>query len=263
MPSRMIKESIRTSRNVNGLTDIQFRVWIHLITYVDDFGRGSADPELLRGLLFPRRHSVSEKQIKGTLDALASRGMIILYDSDGESYFYFPKFSEHQRLRKKYSLFPEPPSIDGQLTDNCQTTDSEMPLEVEVEVEDRSRSRSRSRREVEDVCVAPAHTRTREAGEVDDGFDAFWSAYPRKSGEIKGAYMEYVHALDTGATPEAIMAALNWQAAEWKREGEPRFIPSPEKWLKNRRWEEAPRESAGSDTSNIFLQIIEGGGPQP
>ena len=47
MGNRMIKETIRTSRSVNNMTDFQFRVWVYLITYVDDYGRGSADSELL------------------------------------------------------------------------------------------------------------------------------------------------------------------------------------------------------------------------
>lgn len=79
------------------------------------------------------------------------------------------------------------------------------------------------------------YTRTRE-DEKDDGFTTFWDAYPRKAGDIKGAYMEYLHALDTGATPEMLLEALTWQSDEWKQDGEARYIPSPEKWLTNRKW---------------------------
>ena len=109
----MIKDTIRTSRNVNGLTDFQFRVWVHLITYVDDFGRGSADAELLKGLLFPRRHGITVKQINDAIGALANKGMVILYDIDGEPYLYFPKWGEHQRIRTKVSKFPEPQTDCG------------------------------------------------------------------------------------------------------------------------------------------------------
>jgi len=113
MPNRVLKETIRTSRNVNGLTDFQFRIWIYLITYVDDYGRGSADAELLRGLLFPRRHGITEKQIDEAIQDLASKGMISLYEVDGEPYFYFPKWSEHQRVRQSVSKFPEPAAGRG------------------------------------------------------------------------------------------------------------------------------------------------------
>ena len=108
MPNRIIKETIRTSRNVNMLTDFEFRVWIYLITYVDDMGRGSADPELLKGLVFPRRKGITVKQIQSALETLANAGMVKLYDVDGEPYLYFPKWSEHQRIRNSVPKFPEP-----------------------------------------------------------------------------------------------------------------------------------------------------------
>ena len=108
MPNRILKETIRTSRNVNLLTDFQFRVWIYLITYVDDFGRGSADAELLKGMVFPRRKGVTEAQIQKALHDLANIGMINLYKVDDESFFYFPNWSTHQRIQTKKSKFPVP-----------------------------------------------------------------------------------------------------------------------------------------------------------
>lgn len=108
MPNRIIKESIRTSRSVNGLTDFQFRLWVYLITYVDDFGRGSADPELLKGFVFPRRKSVTESTIAKGLTDLAAAGLIHLYTVDGDSYLCFPTWAEHQRIQNKKSRFPAP-----------------------------------------------------------------------------------------------------------------------------------------------------------
>lgn len=108
MGNRMIKETIRTSKTVNAMTDFQFRVWVYLITYVDDYGRGSADPELIKGLVFPRRKRLSESDIEKALAELAGMGCISLYDVDGESYFYFPNWGEHQRIQSKKSKYPAP-----------------------------------------------------------------------------------------------------------------------------------------------------------
>lgn len=108
MSNRIIKESIRTSRKINDLTDFQFRLWLYLITYVDDYGRGSADPEILKGFVFPRRKRVSEKDIQDALAELAGMGCINLYRVDGESYFCFPNWGNHQRVRTKISKFPAP-----------------------------------------------------------------------------------------------------------------------------------------------------------
>lgn len=108
MPNRIIKDSIRTSKKINSLTDFQFRLWVYLITYVDDYGRGSADPEILKGFVFPRRKRVSESDIEKTLAELAGMGCISLYNVDGESYFCFPNWGEHQRIQTKKSKYPAP-----------------------------------------------------------------------------------------------------------------------------------------------------------
>ena len=108
MPNRIIKDSIRTSKSVNAMSDFQFRMWAYLITYVDDYGRGSADPELLKGFVFPRRKGITESTIQKTLEELATTGSVILYEVDGEPYLCFPNWGEHQTVRNKVSKFPAP-----------------------------------------------------------------------------------------------------------------------------------------------------------
>lgn len=136
MPNRMIKESIRTSRKVNALTDFQFRVWLYLITYVDDYGRGSADPELLKGLVFPRRKGITEAQISEALTDLANTGMVTLYEADGEPYFYFPNWSSHQRIQTKRSKFPDPPEPTvGHGEPPPETKPNQLEIETNYETE--------------------------------------------------------------------------------------------------------------------------------
>lgn len=136
MPNRIIKESIRTSKKINALTDFQFRVWAYLITYVDDYGRGSADPELLKGFVFPRRKTVSESDIEKALAELAGMGCISLYDVDGESYFCFPNWGDHQRIQTKKSKYPAPEKADSRFpTVNHGEPPPESESESESEIE--------------------------------------------------------------------------------------------------------------------------------
>lgn len=128
MPNRIIKDTIRTSKNVNALTDFQFRVWLYLITYADDYGRGSADAELLKGFVFPRRKGITEGQIQKALDDLANIGMISLYEVDGESYFCFPNWGKHQRIQARKEKFPAPPNGGSPL---LTVTHGDSPLESE------------------------------------------------------------------------------------------------------------------------------------
>jgi len=127
MPNRIIKESIRTSKSVNALSDFEFRLWLYLITYVDDFGRGSADPEIIKGFVFPKRKGVTESQIEKTLSALANTGMIVLYEVDGDSFFYFPNWASHQRIQTKVSKFPDPE--ENSISPSSTVSHGESPLE--------------------------------------------------------------------------------------------------------------------------------------
>ena len=136
MPNRIIKETIRTSRNINALSDFLFRIWVYLITYVDDYGRGSADAQLLKGFVFPRKDGLTEHQITEALEALASRGMIQLYEHDGEPYFCFPKWTEHQQIRAKKSKFPAPDIIGYQMiSDDIKCPRNPIQSESESESE--------------------------------------------------------------------------------------------------------------------------------
>ena len=164
MPNRIIKETIRTSKKVNSLTDFQFRLWVYLITYVDDYGRGSADPEIIKGFVFPRRKKVNETDIKDALAALASMGCISLYDKDGESYFCFPSWGEHQRIQTKRSKFPEPPILpeshlseaDDAALQVSTVTHRDQPPESESEYEETLSSTPKAGAEPCDVSTLAA-----------------------------------------------------------------------------------------------------------
>lgn len=113
MPNRIIKDSIHTSEKVNQMTDLQFRLWVHLITYVDDYGRGDARPAVIKGQCFPLRDRLTAKDIEAALQALAGIGCVGLYTVDGKPYLYFPGWESHQRIRQKVSKYPGPEKADA------------------------------------------------------------------------------------------------------------------------------------------------------
>ena len=75
-------------------------------------------------------------------------------------------------------------------------------------------------------------------------FEAFWAMYPRKRSKDRArtAWSQLQPSSDTVA---AITAALTAFCArpEWKEEGG-RYIPAPDRWLRERRWEEVAGASA-------------------
>lgn len=89
-----------------------------------------------------------------------------------------------------------------------------------------------------------------------DGFETFYAAYPRKSGYIDRAYREYLIAIDSGATLEEMLAALEWQRKEWGAQGG-RYTPSAEKWLHNRGWTEKQPETDESPAAETDAEKLE------
>lgn len=112
MPNRIIKESICTSEKLSGLTDFEFRLWVGLITQVDDAGRGDARPAIIKGRVFPLRERVTIKEIENALHGLAAKGCVSLYKVGGKPYFWFPTWGEHQRIRDCKPKYPSPEERD-------------------------------------------------------------------------------------------------------------------------------------------------------
>lgn len=130
MPNRIIKDSIHTSERLNALSDFQFRLWVSLITYVDDFGRGDARPAVIRGTCFPLRDRITNRDIEAALTALAGAGCVGLYNVDGKPYLYFPNWESHQSIRNKRSRFPAPETCKQlkSVECNCNQLNANVPV---------------------------------------------------------------------------------------------------------------------------------------
>lgn len=238
MPNRFLKESIRTSKSINALNDFQFRVWAYLITYVDDFGRGSAEPDILKGFVFPRRKSVTEASIKSALDDLEHMGLIRLYDVDGDSYLYFPNWASHQNVRATSSKFPEPTedNIRKHLnTDdsNCIQTLADVPV---------------SRNSVLDTRNSNLDTRTspRQGAECAR-FDDFWAVYPRKVKKLDALKAWKSEKLESIA--DKIIEDVKLRCdTEWKGQ-DMHYILHPTTYLHQRRWEDETAPTERKETS--------------
>lgn len=74
---------------------------------------------------------------------------------------------------------------------------------------------------------------------MDDAFEQFWSAYPRR--EAKKDARRAWHQVDGDAHLVAILAALRWQCAseQWTKAGG-QYVPLPASYLRGERWEDEP-----------------------
>jgi hypothetical protein len=222
------------------MSDFQYRMWTYLITYVDDYGRGSADPELVRSFVFPRRKGLTEATVKRTIEELATMGSLILYEVDGDAYLCFPNWSEHQTVRNKVSKFPAPEDGKLLIASNCMQLKANAPVIQSNPIQSNPNTES---------IYTPYSPPSGGDGETEDGafseeFLKFWDIYPKKVGK-NGAYKSWVamrkNFIRSGVMDyvEMILSAVRSQSdsEQWKREGG-RFIPSPAKWLNEGRWED-------------------------
>ena len=222
MPNRIIKETIRSSKNVSDLSDFGFRVWVYLITVADDYGRGMADTDLLCGVLFPRRRNVTEAQLRKAISELSEHGMIQLYEVDGEKYFFFPNWDTHQSIRAKRSKFPAPSDSVNSSASTCMQMHANVPVIQSNPIQ--SESESESKESIKENL-----------------FEQFWEAYPRRV-DKKKTRMAFDKAVK-GKDIEAVVYEMLNSIREWQSSGawdDEQFIPYSATWLNGSRWTAKP-----------------------
>lgn len=151
MPNRILRDWTDSDR-VDGLTVHAERFFTRLIMAVDDYGRYSADPRLLKARMFPLRlEQTKEADIVKWLNECWTSGLVLLYEVSGKKYLQIEEFG--QRLRIKREKYPCPPN-DGHAADK-------RPRETETETE------TKPKPEVERKAAAPPSTKTLEEKKVD------------------------------------------------------------------------------------------------
>ncbi len=83
MPNRIIKESICKSETLNRLSADEEVFFYRLLVNCDDYGRFSADPDLLASLLYPRKRTLQSSFVESWLHTLANVGLVVLYSNSG------------------------------------------------------------------------------------------------------------------------------------------------------------------------------------
>lgn len=233
MPNRILKESIKSSPQIDMLSWFEEVVFYRLMVSADDYGCMDGRTVLLKNELFPTKDTVTKKAVDDAIAHLTSIGLLCKYTVNGMPYLFFPTWEKHQRIRNKHRKYPEPSfdskllSNDGQMAANCQS-ESESESEIESEIESETNARAR------------------------DAFDAFWAAYPKKVGK-EAARKSFAK---VRVPVDQLISAVERQkcSEQWSKEGG-RYIPNPATWLNQGRWEDELDMPAGKTGAKSFADI--------
>ena len=123
---RMLKKNVSNSRRLSQLqTDSARMLWTWIIPYLDVEGRFYASPDMIKSTVVPRLKTFTEENIEAYLQDMASAGLVVLYQFDGELYLQYRKFNDFQKLRKDHEGQPLPaPNDKGALVIDLLPTNS-------------------------------------------------------------------------------------------------------------------------------------------
>jgi hypothetical protein len=128
MPSRILREGIIESTAVSALSDSGELLYRHLMSVVDDYGRFTANPEVIRARCFPLqlgrwplsrvREALAEISTMRTDD---DHALVDLYQVGGRMFLQLNNFQQRVRTPSK---FPQP--SDGTPAVICRSDDGQM-----------------------------------------------------------------------------------------------------------------------------------------
>jgi len=226
---RTIKPEFFRSRSLARCPLAARMTFAGLWTEADDYGRGVADPRILKGALWPLDDDITHSHVSAHLDVLTETGHIRLYEHGGETYYEVANWSEHQAAayRRGEPKYPAPEEYLAPVSH----------LRVQ-ESADSTSTGAGSGRELEGKGKTVAST---DDDHVSDQFDQFWSHYPRGKAGKPGGDGPRKPALKrwrnlTAAEREACLVAVKHYADHIRQPGSPHAAHAIT-WLNQERWE--------------------------
>jgi hypothetical protein len=221
---RIISRTLGTSRrfadiarHAGKLAEFAQALYPMVVVHSDDHGRQHGDAFTVKHAIWPTSQR-SEGDFDKAIIALDRAGLVHRYSVDGVIYLQVLNFEEHQQglHKRRESKFPSATGTPRNAPENPGRTDTDTDTDSEKEQEPEGADRR----------------------DVMEGFDAFWSAYPRKVAKVE-AVKAWQQAPPTEVERPLILAAIARQRLTpgWTKDGG-EFIPHPATYLRKRRWED-------------------------
>jgi hypothetical protein len=110
MPNRILKESIRTSDEIDALSPEEEVLFYRLLVACDDYGRFDGRARVVRAACFPLKEDLTSAHVSAGLDRLAAVGLIWFYDTREGRFLQVSNWQKHQQTRAAHSKYPDPPA---------------------------------------------------------------------------------------------------------------------------------------------------------
>ena len=120
MPTRLLRDGILESEAVCSLPWASEVLYRRLMSVVDDYGRFSAAPKLIRAKCYPLQiDKVSDSDVGKWLTQVVEAGLVRVYPAeDGKRYMQIVKFGQQVRSKSKHPAPPDSPCEELPAPDN-------------------------------------------------------------------------------------------------------------------------------------------------
>jgi hypothetical protein len=215
---RFLSKSVSTSHKLASLkSDSPRLLWTWLLPHLDREGRFHADPDIVKGHAVTRLKNHTEKTIEADLNELASVGLIVLYQVNGDRYLQFTQFDENQPGMRK----------DREAESQCPAPPEEVRIKSGVNPE-------LVGDDVKQALILKDKLKLK-LKEDAASFDSWWERYPRKVEKTPAA--EAYRAALKESSPEDLLRALDGYLVDIaENKTEPKYIKHAATFLHKNRW---------------------------
>jgi hypothetical protein len=212
-----------------------------LLTYLDDAGRGRADPRLIEAELYPVDDDTTVDDVATDLDELEGIGVVCRYVVAGKRYIHAPNWHHQKINRPTPSKLPPCPKCDASLSTHGGLTEDSPPEKEKEQGKGSGKGTGKRNRDTS----------------ADADFDRFWLAYPKRvaKGQAKKAWPKAVEKADARTLTAAAEDYARWHQ---EQNTDPQFIKNPSTWLNGECWlDERPARKPQTTRVGEHLALVQ------
>lgn len=251
---RTIKPEFFTSPDTASVSHTARLLYVAMWCLADDYGRGEMNMLQLRAFAFPEEDQWLDselqrqsKEFQSLCKEVVNGFGIDVYKHRGRTFYSIPSWDEHQKTqRRAKSKHPAPDDPDSSpdqrfsvsegasesLQGSSERTQGKTPLGTG------KGNMEREHRNISSEASSDLSARRSDARPIEypPAFEDWWKTYPRRrNASKKDAAKQWAEATKTIDPAELLRLTASY--AENPGVDDARYIPHPQKWLRDRRWE--------------------------